>query len=89
MSVSHWIELALNISIKIEHICYAPTCIGQPMAVFCIHVTCQTEAVFGPCASCRNMNQEKGKFCKLTAPVGRRSSQSGWGENGIIFTLQY
>ena len=30
------IEPALNISIKHEHICCAPSCIGQPMAVFCI-----------------------------------------------------
>ena len=27
------------------------SCIGQPMAVFCIHVSCQTEAAFDPCKS--------------------------------------
>ena len=30
------------------------------------------------------MNQEAGKFCKITAPVGPKSSQSSWGGNGII-----
>ena len=43
--LSHWIERALNISIKHEHICNAPRCIWQAMAVLRIHVTCQTEVI--------------------------------------------
>ena len=64
--VSRWIEPALNIPIKHEHVCYAPSCIGQTMVVFCIHVAYQTELVFDPwtpAENCRNMNQEAGKFC--------------------------
>ena len=70
MSVSQWIEPALNISIKHEHICHAPSCTAQPMMVFCIHVIYQTQGLFDPCQSCGNLAQEVSKFYKLTAPVG-------------------